>query len=161
MEKRTEFCKDDLLEELGEVFSEVRQIEENFKKVLDVCSKSIRDLYIKYIYIYTDIHFNIIAFLMDKNKELFKENNVTEKDNAEFISKILALENSNAGLIDENDKIKYQIDVAKIHGKSLEKTINSLNSEILVKNQLLEDQEQSGLDKSVDKSNFSNNAQSQ
>jgi hypothetical protein len=39
MEKRSEFHNDDPLEELSEVFQEVRETETNFKKVLGVCSK--------------------------------------------------------------------------------------------------------------------------
>lgn len=39
MEKRTEFHNDDPLEELSEVFSEVREIESNFKKLLEICGK--------------------------------------------------------------------------------------------------------------------------
>ena len=39
MQRRLNVHKSDPLEELSEVYSEVKELEHNFKKVLDVCSK--------------------------------------------------------------------------------------------------------------------------
>ena len=41
MQRRVSVHKSDPLEELSEVYSEVKELENNFKKVLDVCSKQI------------------------------------------------------------------------------------------------------------------------
>lgn len=39
MQRRLNVHKSDPLEELSEVYAEVKEMEHNFKKVLDVCSK--------------------------------------------------------------------------------------------------------------------------
>lgn len=42
MEKRIAYHKDDPLEELNEVYTEIKQIETNFKKVLEISSKYLK-----------------------------------------------------------------------------------------------------------------------
>jgi hypothetical protein len=57
IDKRKTTFRSDPLEELQEVYEEVRVTEQNFKKALDVCS-----------------------FMVEKNKELFNDYEVLEKE---------------------------------------------------------------------------------
>ena len=52
------------------MFGEVKEIENNFRKVLEICCNIIPS--------------NFIAFLIEKNKELFHENDLAEKKANQF-----------------------------------------------------------------------------
>jgi hypothetical protein len=76
------------LEELNEVYQEVREMESNFKKLLDVCGNS---LYAKYL-----------GFMVEKNKELFTDNHNLEKETNKSIQKQQMLEDSFPVIQEEN-----------------------------------------------------------
>jgi len=62
MHRRQSICKDDPLEELSELYGEIKEQEIKFKKVLEVCGKLLSSLII------------YLAFIIEKNKELDTDN---------------------------------------------------------------------------------------
>lgn len=99
--------KQDPLEELQEVYEEVRLTEQNFKKALDVCS-----------------------FMVEKNKELFSDYEVLEKEYQKLSQKNQKKEDQNAILIEENGRITQQLQFANAHNKEMEQVVRNLQDEI-------------------------------
>lgn len=83
MTKRQSVRKEDPIEEIKELYAEIKQQEKNFKKVLEVSCKyhlSNSEIIFLRLFMLIPIMLNNIVFMIEKNKDLFNDNDIVSKE---------------------------------------------------------------------------------
>ena len=79
MTKRLSVRKEDPIEEIKELYGEIKQQEKSFKKVLEVSCKCLNSDNIFNFIVYLLMLYSIV-FMIEKNKELFNDNDILSKE---------------------------------------------------------------------------------
>ncbi|CDW74223.1 UNKNOWN [Stylonychia lemnae] len=116
--RRKNIRKQDPLEEMSELFGEIKTMETKFRKALEVC-----------------------AFIIDKNKELYEDNILLHQDLEKQMQRQTLVEDQNQSLFQENRQLNDQALSTKAHVSELESIINDLKIEVDQKNMFLEEYE--------------------
>lgn len=91
MQRRAEAMKDDLVEEIHDLYNEIKEIEKNFKKVIEVTRKNIFSVTIL-----------CLEFMINKNKDLFEETDCLNQKIEEQNRRIAVLDDQLKIILSEN-----------------------------------------------------------